>query len=103
MPTLTTSIQHNTKDPSSATGHGNILKDRLEWKKQVFYSKRHYCEHRKNLWSQQKTVRNHEFCKPIEYINVQINQPHFYKSAVNELLEMNLKTILFTIASKNMQ
>lgn len=57
----------------------------------------------KNLWSQQKAVRTHEFCKSTEYINVQRNQPHFCKPAVNELLEMNWKTILFITASKNMQ
>lgn len=57
----------------------------------------------KNLWSQQKAVRTREFCKATEYINVQRNQPHFCKPAVNELLEMNFKTILFLTASKNMQ
>lgn len=76
MPTLTTSIQHNTKDLSSATNKSflaNGITVNIE----------------KNLWSQQKAVRTHEFCKSTEYINVQRNQPHFCKPAVNELLEMN--------------
>lgn len=39
---------------------------------------------KKILWSQQKVVRTHEFCKSTGYnIQIQKNQPYFYILAVN--------------------